>query len=277
MKKDKLCFFLALFSLVHLQLPFHADAGPRIRCEDCAKAHPGARQLRDRTAPLFSEFGLATYFGFLALYHCPFALDIKTALGWIFKRTTLRYEDARKLDEIYWMMYLTECRYVQDSDDDGRVRRLRQEGKTGQVLDKLGVPQTKFEKVTMGAILLAMFTAYIWGPMIIFSLVASVSSSRTNNVAGAQLSVDLLMQEGSLKLFETTFADYNPAREISCHTPSGGGTSTCESTETSPALSAYEAHAWGPAATQTPRESVLGAIQDDWQMFGGQVLLAHLR
>jgi hypothetical protein len=30
---------------------------------------------------------------------------------------------------------------------------------------------------------------------------------------------------------------------------------------------------WGPSPTQTPRDSEITAIRDDWQMYGGQVLL----
>jgi hypothetical protein len=82
-----------------------------------------------------------------------------------------------KLDEVHAMMYLIECRYQRDDED---------QREPGHPI----IPRTK---VTTGTALILMFTAYIWGPMLIFSLVQSVSDTHTNNVAGASLSVDILM------------------------------------------------------------------------------------
>jgi hypothetical protein len=49
---------------------------------------------------IFREFGKLRHYGFKFVYSIPFGLDIRTALGWIFKKTTLRYEDARKVRKI---------------------------------------------------------------------------------------------------------------------------------------------------------------------------------
>ena len=164
--------------------------------------HDATQKKTKVTTGLFAEFGSVNQYAFTILYNMPFALDITTALTWIFKSTTLRWEDARKLDEIYAMSFMIQCRYARDDED----KRL------------IGHPQGLMRKLKTGVVLLIQFILYIWGPMLIFSVIQSIEEKATNNVVNAALSMDVIMAEGPLKLFETSFAEIQLAQVCLVHT-----------------------------------------------------------
>lgn len=136
---------------------------------------------------IIGETHKVRHYAAVVFQNLPFVVDIRTALSWIFIKTTLRYEDCKRLDELSNLMFLIKCKFAR-ADDLNR---------------RFGGPQPRKEKILIGTLLMAMFFIYIWGPLIIFSLMNSLLDYQTNNVIGAKVSVHISTDRGNMPLFES--------------------------------------------------------------------------
>lgn len=121
----------------------------------------------------------------------PFLNEIRVAWDWTWSRTTLEYYDAVKLDQMQKFTYLAHC----------RLQRLNEIGR------KLGKPQFGGYKLGYGVVFVVIFTACLWGPMLLF---VSSYEFYTYNVYDASLTVDLQLNRLSEQLGKFTLHETIP-------------------------------------------------------------------
>ena len=159
----------------------------------------GASVTKINVSALAVSTSKINHYTFIAFDNIPFLSEISTTLDWLCHRTTLEWIDAIKLNRIFALVFIAQC----------RLARLEETGK------ELGQPQPFKVKLIFGTLAGFGFTALIWGPALLMTSLSQLVNYHAHNVLTASVSVDLLLESSiesaaqagnfSVRLFESGY------------------------------------------------------------------------
>ena len=138
---------------------------------------------------MIGETHMLRHYSAIVIHAIPFVDFMRSVLSWTFNKTTMRYEDCVRFDEIMNMMFIIKCKFARDDE----LKR------------KVGHPQATATKVGMGSFLMLQFFLYAWGPMIVITFMDDIVGLQLNNVRTAAVKLDLSIGATPMPLFETQY------------------------------------------------------------------------